>query len=153
MIPSTAGQEESVSDGERFPHAAVLIVDDDATNRLILGGLLQSHGYRTFTAPGGLQALRLMSKQRFWAVFVDIRMPDIDGFETVRRMRRLNLPHNPAAARVIGVSASIEKEAQAKAEGFDAFLPKPVQGADLSNILNKLIKDELGVKQQPLVVA
>ena len=153
MYPSAKGQEETVSEADPFPHSAVLIVDDDATNRLILGGLLQSHGYRTFSASDGFQALRLMASQKFWTVFVDIRMPGIDGFETIRRMRRLNLPHNPASARVVGVSASLEKEIQAKAEGFDAFLPKPVHGADLSTVLETLIRNEMGLKQQPMVVA
>lgn len=153
MIPSNSGNHELRPNLEQHPHAAVLVVDDDSTNRLILGGLLQTHGYRTFSASNGLQALRLMASQRFWTIFIDIRMPDIDGFETIRRMRRMNNPQQSAATRVVGVSASVEKALQAKAEGFDAFLPKPVHGKDLSAVLERLIHDDMGLKQQPMILA
>lgn len=153
MIPSLPSRDQEKSLSDSFPQTAVLIVDDDSTNRLILGGLLQTHGYRTFSASGGLKALQLMASQRFWTVFIDIRMPDIDGFETIRRMRRMNNSHQSAATRVVGVSASLEKAIQAKAEGFDAFLPKPVHGKDLSAVLEQLIHDDLGFSRQPLVIA
>ncbi|MEQ9489816.1 MAG: response regulator [Alphaproteobacteria bacterium] len=115
--------------------AKILVVDDDTTNSLILCGLLRTRGYRTCSVSNGYKALAMMSAYRFWAVFIDIRMPGIDGFETIRRMRELDLPHQPAATRVVGVSASVEKSVLAKAEGFDAFLPKPVYGQDLSAVL------------------
>lgn len=115
--------------------AKILVVDDDPTNSLILCGLLRTRGYRTCSASDGYKALAMMSDYRFWAIFIDIRMPGIDGFETIKRMRELDLPHQPAAARVVGVSASVERSVLAKAEGFDAFLPKPVHGQDLSAVL------------------
>lgn len=118
--------------------AKILVVDDDLTNSLILCGLLRTRGYRTCSVSDGYKALAMMSAYRFRAVFIDIRMPGIDGFETIRRMRELDLPHQPAAARVVGVSASVEKSVLAKAEGFDAFLTKPVYGQELSAVLAML---------------
>ena len=129
-------QSQTISPGEAALN--VLVVDDDPTNRLVLCGMLQSRGYRTETATGGAQALAMMESNLYQTVFIDIRMPGIDGFETIRRMRRLNAPHRPAAALVVAVSASVEKAAQAKAEGFDAFLAKPVKSVELSLVLNRL---------------
>ncbi len=116
----------------------MLIVDDDPTNNLILSGLLHARGYKTRSAADGFQALRMMQDDRYWAIFMDIQMPGIDGFETIRRMRELDLPHKPASAKVVGVSASVEKSVLARAEGFDAFLSKPIFGQDLSAVLNNL---------------
>ena len=65
----------------------VLVVDDDALNRLQLLQGLKQQGYRTAQAEDGEQALQILNEEVFDLVILDILMPNIDGFEVLRRMK------------------------------------------------------------------
>ena len=66
---------------------AVLVVDDDRTNRVMMSKLLEHEGYQTTLAEDGNQALAAVAEQRFDAVLLDIVMPGIDGIEVLRRIK------------------------------------------------------------------
>jgi len=65
----------------------ILLVDDRPSNLLSLEELLNGQGYEMIKASSGNEALRLMLKQEFALVLLDVQMPDIDGFETAELMR------------------------------------------------------------------
>jgi len=67
----------------------ILLVDDDESVRQSLTLLLGHEGFRVTTAGGGFEALELAQKQSFDLVISDIRMPDMDGFEVVSRLREI----------------------------------------------------------------
>jgi CheY-like chemotaxis protein len=102
-----------------------LVVDDDATGRAFLRALLKRAGYVVDTANSGEEALEKFSPGVFEMVFMDIRMPGIDGIETTRRLK--------AAARevftpVIFVTGAGDEQSLVSAirAGGDDFLVKPV---------------------------
>jgi CheY-like chemotaxis protein len=67
----------------------VLVVDDDARNLFALTSLLERHGMQVTTAETGMEALDILSGKRdVDAVLMDIMMPDMDGYETIRRIRQ-----------------------------------------------------------------
>lgn len=103
----------------------LLIVDDVPQNRAMLIDMLQPLGFIVASAGSGPECLALLDSFEPELVLMDVMMPQMDGHETTRRIRRL-----PAwrALPVIAVtaSASHENEVKCHAAGFDAFLTKPI---------------------------
>ena len=66
----------------------LLIVDDEDNLRSMLAAALQHHGFTVSTAANGRQALEAIPKDRPDLVLLDVMMPDLDGFEVCRRLRR-----------------------------------------------------------------
>lgn len=108
----------------------VLIVDDDAQIRRFLKYILVSADYEVAEASNGFEALAQAASQRPDAILLDVMMPELDGFETCRRLR--NLP-NMATVPIIILSA--KDQVSDKVEGFKVgatdYLTKPVERAEL----------------------
>jgi len=85
MIDSTAGRT-AVVHADRPEQ--VLLVDDNATNLQVLYQTLSGRGYRLLVARNGRQALEIAQKSEPALILLDIMMPDIDGFETCRRLKQ-----------------------------------------------------------------
>ena len=107
-------------------HVTALVVDDSTVSRRILASLLESAGLQVITATGGVEGIELARTHRPSVIFIDVKMPDLDGFTATRRMAA-----DPATAGipVIAVTASAFGDTrQAAAEaGCVAYLPKPVR--------------------------
>lgn len=101
-----------------------LVVDDVAANRDILALMLGAIGAQVALAESGPQALEKARQQRPDIVFMDIRMPGMDGVET---RRRLIAEHGESTFRVVAVTASafVHQRQQFLDAGFDDFIDKP----------------------------
>ena len=122
----------------------VLVVDDRASNREVTVALLAALGYETATADGGEEALALLAESRFDAVLLDCDMPDLDGYETCRRLRRREATEWDGAAPpgrrrvVVAVTAHAGDSARRRslAAGMDDHLVKPFRLAELAAALD-----------------
>ncbi len=135
---SSAGQHLAGYEG---PPRRVLVVDDHAVNRRLLGDLLAPLGFDCAEASSAAEALaRLEAGSEPWpdAAIVDLRMPGIDGLELTRRLRAL--PRGPGL-KILLTSASVIAfdPADATRAGCDDFLPKPFRTADLLEKLGRLL--------------
>ena len=103
----------------------VLIVDDVEANRAMLARRLERRGYGAVQAESGKAALAAVASGAFDAVLLDVMMPDMDGFEALRRLRELA---GPAELPVIMVTARTESETIVSAlkAGANDFVAKPV---------------------------
>ncbi|HYP17939.1 MAG TPA: ATP-binding protein, partial [Opitutus sp.] len=103
----------------------LLVVDDVAVNRSVLAELLTPLGFEVADAASGDEALRQIPTVRPDVVFLDLRMPGMDGFELARRLRVVSA--KGARLVLIAMSASVLSfnRDQALAAGCDDFLPKP----------------------------
>ena len=110
----------------------ILIVDDIATNRLVLRLLLRALGAEAEEVAGGGEVLAALDRAPFDAVLLDIRMPGLSGPATLAQLRAAghNLP-------IIAVSADagIGDQNRALAQGFGGYLVKPVEAARLEAVL------------------
>ena len=108
------------------PTANILIVDDDSRTLLAMEALLSGPGRNTVTAASGQEALRWLLRQDFSVILMDVRMPDMDGFETADLIRQNErLRHVP----IIFLSAIDTLEAdvyRGAAKGAVDYLFKPV---------------------------
>ena len=116
----------------------ILIVDDMATNRLLVKHLLTLSNYQVDEASSGTEALELLRQHPVDAVLLDVMMPEMDGFEVCEGLRQepefANLP-------IILVSAlnSDEDKKHAEAVGATDYICKPFKNEDLQEKLEKAI--------------
>ncbi len=106
--------------------ASVLIVDDNSNNLRVLSGMLEQAGYRVRPALNGTTALRSMQAALPDIVLLDIRMPEMDGYEVCRRMKA-----DPATAAIPVIFISALHEADDKVTAFQVggadYIVKPFQ--------------------------
>jgi signal transduction histidine kinase/ActR/RegA family two-component response regulator len=121
--------------------ARVLLVDDDMRNLLALTPLLERWKLDVMAAGDGVEALEtLQTAGAFDLVILDIMMPDMDGYELTRRLRK-----DPRfmALPIITLTARAGKEEQQASldAGADTFLVKPVEPAELKAMLDKFLPE------------
>ena len=126
---------------ENWKGQPILVVDDIDSNRDMLARLLQIPGFSVHQACNGIEALDTLESHDFVMILMDIRMPVLDGIEALRRIRQ-----KPEGRRikVIAVTASVSQEARSGLlmEGFDGFIGKPFDAAELY----ELIERQLGIE-------
>jgi CheY-like chemotaxis protein len=112
------------------PRRSVLIVDDVPANRAVLVEKLGQLGFATYEAENGLEGWEKATTVRPDLILMDIRMPVMDGYESMRRIRQVEaLKATPIIA--LSASATQEVQVQSLAAGADTFLTKPVEYGDL----------------------
>ena len=121
----------------RFPNARVLLVEDDADNREVVGDLLRNlAGIHPDLAENGEQALLRLEQGDYDLILLDLAMPGIDGFETARRIRRL-----PGMGKVpvIALTANVFADDRRRCleAGMSDHLPKPVEIRSLCRVLRQ----------------
>ena len=108
----------------------VLVVDDEAPNRLLLRDLLESRGHRVTEAASGEQALAQVAEELPDVVLLDVMMPGLDGFKVCRRLKE-----NPGTAQspVLMVTSLADRENRLRGieAGANDFLNKPIDGRDV----------------------
>ena len=128
------------------PDAKILVVDDNEVNLQVADGLLKKFDIQCTKANSGYQALDLLSKQKFDIVFMDHQMPDMDGIETLEKIRKAETTlADSEKSIVIALSANAVNGARELflSKGFNDFISKPVQGKDFAACLLKWLKKDL----------
>src|SRR2546428_9351214 len=135
----------------------ILIADDEAVIRLGLRSMLEDQGYRVVgEAADGDRALALVRRLRPDLVFLDIKMPGIDGLQAARAL----LAEPPVAVIVLTAYADREVVDRAKETGVLAYLVKPVPQSDLRPAVEaalarvreiRLLHEDIGGLQEAVV--
>jgi signal transduction histidine kinase/DNA-binding NarL/FixJ family response regulator len=117
--------------------AHILVVEDDALNRVIVTRMLQHAGHGVTAVADGASALAILRRQSFALVLMDWQMPDMDGLEATRRIRAGEAGEGPRALPIIALTANAfaEDREACLAAGMNDFLTKPV----LAGILHETI--------------
>ncbi|MBF0417832.1 MAG: response regulator, partial [Magnetococcales bacterium] len=111
---------------DRLTGYCVLLVEDNRVNTLIANEILKGVGLAVDCAVSGEEALRLVNPQRHAVVLMDLQMPDMDGLETTRRLRkRPELAHLPIIAMT--AHAMREDRDRCLAAGMDDHVAKPFE--------------------------
>ena len=114
----------------------VLVVEDNELNMKLFREVLESSGYRTLEAETGERAVALTAEHRPDLVLMDIHLPDIDGVEALRRLRA---DERTASVPVLALTAQAMEGDRERfiAAGFDGYLSKPVNIADLLDVVRR----------------
>ena len=112
----------------------ILVVDDDPDIRQVLLDRMSSFGYVVETAIDGCEALDALRQGGFDGMLLDMRMPEIDGLEVLRRTRK----SHPGLPVVVVTALSVQQQAaQAVAEGARAYLLKPFDASQLKQMVEQ----------------
>ncbi|MCX6620487.1 MAG: ATP-binding protein [Acidobacteria bacterium] len=124
-------------DGQAAPW--VLLVEDNAVNRLVATRFLARAGCHVDEASSGREALERVAARRYDAVFMDCFMPEMDGYEATRqiRARENGGPRTPVVA--LTAAAFTSDREKAAAAGMDDYLTKPLDRAELTRVLDRWV--------------
>ncbi len=128
----------------RAPDARVLVVDDNAINRKVFGKLLNQTQVQITEAESGLKCLELTKQEHFDIIFLDHMMPELDGIETLKRLR--GDPENLCGGvPVIALTANAISGAKKRylEAGFNDYLSKPIVSKKLEKMLWSFLPEEL----------
>jgi two-component system, OmpR family, response regulator len=113
--------------------ARVLVVEDDRGIREFVSSVLREEGYEVHQAPDGRAALTLIDHVPPDLILLDVRMPEMDGWEFARVYRGRSGVHAP----IIIVTAALDVARDAREIGADGFLAKPFQLDDLLGLVER----------------
>ena len=122
--------------GARLP-LSILLAEDNAVNQKLALRILQRLGYRADVAANGVEVLDALARQSYDVVLMDMQMPEMDGLEATRQIRR-RWPTG-SRPRIIAMTANVMKEDQeaCSAAGMDDYLGKPIQVEALVGALRR----------------
>lgn len=125
------------------PNAKVLIVDDNAMNLHVAKSLLKQTMVQVTLCSSGKECLEMIQKERFDIIFLDHMMPEMDGLETLRRIKEMK--HNVSAGSpIIALTANAivgVREMYLKA-GFDDYISKPIEGKVFEALVRQYLPEE-----------
>ncbi len=119
-----------------FRNSSILIVDDIETNRRLIRDMLQGRNLAIIEASDGYDAIKKMVSNAPDLIFMDIRMPVMNGMDTYEKIRQFKKFQNVPIIAVTAYALKEEKESFLSV-GFDGYLAKPFKTSDLINELKK----------------
>ncbi len=131
------------------PDAEILIVDDNQMNLKVAVGLLKRSSIKVDTASSGMECIRMVEKKQYDIIFMDHMMPEMDGIETMKALRKSKFL--PVYTKIIVMTANAITGAKEQylAEGFDDYLSKPIVVEGLEKILAEYLpKEKVGFKNK-----
>lgn len=142
---------ESVADSDysigkmRINGITVLVVDDNLINLKVAARSMSIYGMAVDTASSGEEAIALCEKKQYDVVFMDQMMPQMDGIEAMKRIRKINNTYAlGGSSKIVALTANaidgVRKELLAK--GFDEYLGKPINFKQLERLLQRFLPEE-----------
>ena len=129
----------------RMPYARVLVVDDVRANLDVARGMMKKYGMQIDCVTNGSQAVAAVREEnvRYNAIFMDHMMPGMDGIEAVRIIREeigtVYAKNVPIIA--LTANAMADSERMFLSNGFQAFIPKPIESARLDAVIRQWVRD------------
>jgi CheY-like chemotaxis protein len=143
LAPQTAAEDKEPAEAPGHPaaRAHVLLAEDDPVNQELARYLLKRLSCAVDVAPNGREAVELARRRVYDAVFMDCLMPEMDGLEATRQIRRAE--NGATRVPIIAVTASVfeSQRAECLAAGMDDFIEKPIHADMMEKALQKWVFD------------
>ena len=120
----------------------ILIVDDHEKNRKLTKVILQNNGYETIEAEDGRKGVKTAKDNIPDLILMDIQMPEMDGLEAMKILKSEDSTKN---IPIIALTSYVMKGDRERFldEGFDSYIPKPVNVGILVEVIKQFIKDRI----------
>ncbi len=136
----TGNRETAENHGPEPVH--ILLVEDNASSQKVTIQMLKRLGYRADVAANGLEALEALERQPYDIILMDIRMPQMNGFDATRAIReRWPIEEQPRIIAITAYALDGDREMCLQA-GMDDYIGKPVVIDDIRRMLDKYIREE-----------
>ena len=126
LVTDVMPVDDGVPQSDLISRMRCLVIDDDATNRMVARLLLERAGQEVWLADGPEQAWEMISRDRPDVIFVDLHMPGEDGVSLTERVRRFLDPASTLWIVALTAAASEEERARCLGAGMDDFVEKPI---------------------------
>lgn len=122
--------------GEEYP-LRILVADDNTTNQQVVGHLLKRMSYRCDFVGNGLEVLQNLKQHQYDLILMDVQMPEMDGIEATKRIRKKEAGAAIAKIPVVALTASAMQGDREKflSAGMNDYLSKPIKIEDLARVL------------------
>ncbi len=139
----TLNDQPRYQESFRAPKAEILVVDDTEMNLTVVRGLLKKTGVKIDTATSGRQCLKMIREKRYDIIFLDHRMPELDGMETLALIRK-DHGHPNQETPVVALTANAISGARENyiSAGFVDYMTKPIDSARLERAMIGLLPPE-----------
>lgn len=141
-----------IGPADRQPHHRLLIAEDNPDSRLLLRKLLEPLGFELREAANGQEAVTLFDQWHPHLIWMDIRMPVMDGLEATRQIRQTDAGTH---TRIIAVTAHAleEERSEILAAGCDDFIRKPYKDVEIFDALTKHLEVRFAYAKEPAPAA
>ena len=136
-IPSIS----ELADGQSFPHKPILIVEDNEINQKVTSTIIGKLGYPVTIANNGLEAVNLCNENNYSIIFMDLSMPEMDGFEATQKIRSKETGGSKATIIAVTGHSFLEYRNRCEEVGIDDFLTKPYNLFKLKEKLDLFSRD------------
>ena len=117
----------------------ILLAEDNAINQRIASIMLKKLGCEVHPVPNGLEALRAVTSGSFDLVLMDCMMPEMDGFEATREIRKAERPDRHIPIVALTANAMQGDRERCLASGMDDYLSKPIKHEEIQGVLAKWV--------------
>lgn len=114
----------------------VLVAEDNATNQMVATNHLERLGAKVEVVGNGLEAVENCSKKKYDLILMDVSMPEMDGLEATKKIKREAGPNKHTPIVALTAYALDEDRKRVMAAGMDGFVSKPVDRDDLARVLS-----------------
>ncbi|MBQ9596111.1 MAG: response regulator, partial [Synergistaceae bacterium] len=128
------------------PEARILIVDDTPVNLVVAKGMLKDSLAQIDTAESGEDCLNLLKNIHYDIIFLDHKMPGLDGVETLNRAKNLDGPSRLSVYIALTANSGTGLREEYMSYGFNDYLPKPIKSDAIKKLLAKYIPENLKVR-------
>ena len=117
----------------------VLFAEDNKINQLVGMKQLNKLGYNVDIVGNGREAIEAWQREKYSIILMDCQMPEMDGYEAARKIRKLEIEQNLTPAQIIAMTANAMQGARdlCLAAGMDDYISKPVDKDELKKVLEK----------------
>jgi len=132
------------SPDEKMTSLRILVAEDNEVNQKLIDGLLGKLGHTVTVVRNGVEAVETWDPHKYDLLFMDMQMPEMDGFEATRRIRTIEAA-NPQRARALIFALSAAALPHERQRGLDAgvdgYLTKPINSRELGEVLSKIHRE------------
>ncbi len=138
-VPAQSVAAGTIKSGSRHRRARILLADDNAINQLVALKILKKLGYSADAVADGHEVIKALETFTYDLVLMDCQMPEMDGFEATRAIRKMKIE-----IPIVAMTANAMKGDRelCLAAGMNDYLSKPVKSAELSAALERWLKED-----------
>ena len=116
-----------------------LIIEDNEDNMELITFILNEHGYETMKAETGMQGINLALQERPDFIILDIQLPDLDGYEVLKKIRASEIDGNIPIIAMTSYAMTGDREKMLSA-GCDGYIEKPINSRKVMDQIKQILK-------------
>lgn len=123
----------------------ILVAEDNVVNQLVVTNLIPARDYEVIIADNGRKAVEMFVQHRPAAILMDLSMPEMDGLEATRQIRKIESDRGFQRTPIIAATAHVleEDRDRCRLAGMNDFIPKPIRKPQLDQTLEKWVEENI----------